>query len=145
MKTFVIDASVIIKWVFPERNNEDHIPQAVHLLKVIKQGAIKIIQPSHWLAEAAAVIVRLEPDIAIETIGILNSMELPTIETLEVYQIACQLSRKLNHHLFDTLYHAIALSHINTTLITADEQYYRKAQKLGSIVRLAEFSFFDLS
>jgi hypothetical protein len=33
MKSFVIDASVIIKWVFPDRVEEDHFPQAINLLR----------------------------------------------------------------------------------------------------------------
>lgn len=143
MKSFVVDASVIIKWIFPEKANEEHLPQALNLLKAIKQNAAKIIQPPHWLAEAAAVIVRLQPKIAEEAINLLNALEFPIIETLEVYQTACRLSTRLDHHLFDTLYHATALCRTNTTLITADEQYYRKAHHQGAIVRLADFSIFD--
>ncbi len=70
-------------------------------------------------------------------------MEFQTVETLEIYDIACELSERYKHHLFDTLYHAVALSETNTRLITADEQYYRKTVKMGSIIRLADFSLFD--
>jgi hypothetical protein len=37
------------------------------------------------------------------------------------------------------LYHAVALTEPNATLVTADEQYYRKAHKVGRIVRLKEY------
>lgn len=50
-----------------------------------------------------------------------------------------QLSRRLGHHLFDTLYHAVAFEE-NTTLVTADERYYNKASVLGSIMLLGDFS-----
>jgi hypothetical protein len=43
------------------------------------------------------------------------------------------LAIRLNHHVFDTLYHAVALSVPQTTLVTADETYYRKAQAFGAI------------
>ena len=45
---------------------------------------------------------------------------------------------KLNHHLFDTLYHAVALEE-KATLVTADRKYYDKARRMGSILMLEEF------
>jgi predicted nucleic acid-binding protein len=48
------------------------------------------------------------------------------------------LSIELNHHLFDTLYHAVAL-HTDSVLVTADAQYLNKAAKLGNIVSLADW------
>jgi predicted nucleic acid-binding protein len=143
MKTFVIDASVIIKWIFPDHQKEDYIPQAIHLLQSIKQETIKIIQPIHWLAEVVAVVVRLEPKIAAETVDLLNAMDFPIINDPEIYHTACMLAERFNHHLFDTLYHAVALHHGNTHFVTADDQYYRKTAKQGSIIRLADFSAYD--
>ena len=143
MKSFTVDTSVVIKWIFPERINEDHLPQALSLLKVIKQGGVKVAQPPHWLAEASAVIVRLQPKIAEEAVNLLSAMEFPVIDVLEVYQIACRLAERLDHHLFDTLYHAVALYTGNSQFITADEKYYKKAFKQGAILRLVDFSIFD--
>lgn len=54
------------------------------------------------------------------------------------YQRAIELSSRLNHHLFDTLYHAVALEE-NATLITADRRYYDKAKVLGGIILLENF------
>ncbi len=143
MKNLVIDASVVIKWVFPDRAEENHLPQAINLLRNIKQGTVKVLQPPHWLAEVAAVIVRLQPKIAEETIDLLYAMEFPIVDTPEIYQIACQLSERFKHHLFDTLYHAVAIYSGNTQFITADDQYYRKTSKQGAILRLADFSIFE--
>jgi len=42
------------------------------------------------------------------------------------------------HHLFDTLYHGVAL-HSDTLLITADEQYFRKAKDISNITLLADY------
>ncbi len=44
----------------------------------------------------------------------------------------------LNHHLFDTLYHAVALE-VGATLVTADEVYFNKARHLGGMQLLADF------
>ena len=38
--------------------------------------------------------------------------------------------------MFDTLYHAVALESDDAILVTADERYRAKAQKLGCIVAL---------
>ena len=54
------------------------------------------------------------------------------------YQRAISLALKLDHHLFDTLYHAIALEE-KATLVTADRRYYGKAKRMGSIFMLEEF------
>ena len=59
--------------------------------------------------------------------------------SLGVYRRAVQLSRQLDHHLFDALYHAVAFEE-DTTLITADARYYNKASVLGNIILLADFS-----
>jgi len=143
MRVYTIDSSVIIKWIFPEKTEENHVPQALLLLRAIKQNTIKVLQPTHWLAETIAVIVRLQPEIAGESIDLLSAMEFPVINIPEVYQLACQLSERYEHHLFDTLYHAVALYSGNAQFVTADEKYYRKTYKQGAIVRLDEFSSFD--
>lgn len=138
-----VDANIVVKWVLPQRANEDHVPQALHLLEGVREGAIEILQPPHWLAETAVVIVRLQPKIATEAVDMLNALEFPVSDAPEIYHIACDLSEKFNHHLFDTLYHAVALFHGNSRFITADEKYYKKAYKEGNILRLADFSIFQ--
>src|SRR5208282_1664295 len=42
-------------------------------------------------------------------------------------------------HLFDTLYHAIALEHAGATLVTADRRYREKAENYGNIVALRDW------
>jgi len=43
----------------------------------------------------------------------------------------------LAHHLFDKLYHAVALSVPGAVLVAADRRYFDKAQYLGQIAWLA--------
>lgn len=136
MKSAVIDANVVIKWIFPEE--ERHPSQSIYLLHVIKKGNLKIFQPPHWLAEVAEVVVRLQPSIAKETVDLLYALEFPVLNEPEIYQLACKLSEQFNHHLFDTLYHATAL-YGGCTFITADDKYYRKGSKMGGILRLSDF------
>lgn len=141
MKFFVIDASVIVKWIFPE-DIEEHVPQALQLLQAIQQGSIKIIQPPHWLAEVASVIVRVRPEIAKKALEFLQTMELVVESNLEIFHIASSLAEQFAHHLFDTLYHAVALYHKNRILVTADQKYYRKSSKEGSIIQLNDLPYY---
>jgi predicted nucleic acid-binding protein len=138
MKSVVIDANVIVKWIFPEKSDEDYQSQALFLLHNIKKGDITVYQPPHWLVEVAAVVARIEPAIATEAISLLHELNFSVISEQEIYQLACQLSNQFNHHLFDTLYHATAL-YLDYSFITADDKYFRKAAKLGGILRLADF------
>lgn len=137
--TVVLDASVIVKWIFADRAEESHSPLALQLLQLIKESRLGVAQPPHWLAEAAAVIARLDPGRASRAVSLLYALELPVIADVEVSQKACDLSASLAQHVFDTLYHAVALHESDAMLVTADERYYRQAHKVGRIVRLKDF------
>lgn len=51
--------------------------------------------------------------------------------------LAINFSATLEHHLFDALYHALALD-TGATLVTADTHYQRRAAHLGGIVLPSE-------
>lgn len=134
----VLDASVIVKWFLPDPRQEPHADQALALLEDLKAGRVAAEQPPHWLAEVAAVITRLRPEIAETAIELLDAMELPVTGDMMSLKRASQLSRELNHHLFDTLYHAVAFE-CGCTLITADDHYFRKASRLGNLMALEDW------
>ncbi len=138
MAVIVADASVVVKWLMPEREERDVEP-ALALLDQVRSRRVKLRQPPHWLAEAAAVVTRLNPETAERKVAALCAMQCAILDTQAVYLVACKLALQLNHHLFDTLYHAVALDSPDCTLVTADERYYRKARGWGQIVRLAEY------
>ena len=140
MTRLVLDASVIVKWIFPDDRKESNVAQALSILQGIKEGTIRVLQPPHWLAEVAAVVSRLAPEQASEAVGLLYAMELPILDEPEVYIRACELSALLDHHVFDTLYHAVALCQAETIFLTADMRYHRKAFAHGSIGMLRDFS-----
>jgi predicted nucleic acid-binding protein len=135
----VADASVVVKWLVRGRDDESDLEKALLLLDRIRSGEVRLHQPAHWLAEAAAVVTRLTPATAGQKIALLHAMHFPVLETELVYQTACSLAMELGHHLFDTLYHAVALHVPGAFLVTADERYYRKARNRGQIMRLADF------
>ena len=139
MTTVVLDASVVVKWIFPGQPREPHAAESLEILQQIQQARLPVLQPPHWLAEVAAVVMRLEPAVARRAVALLYALEFPVMDEAGVYEKACDLAGALRHHLFDTLYHAVALATPDGTLVTADEAYYRKARGIGRILRLRDF------
>lgn len=134
----VVDASVVLKWLFNDPEREANTEQASALMAAIARGEHSVVQPRHWLIEVAAVIARETPERAQEDIALLEAMALPVREDLVVLTRACTLAIDLEHHLFDTLYHAVALES-DACLITADDRYYRKAKALPAIEYLQDW------
>jgi predicted nucleic acid-binding protein len=92
------------------------------------------------LAEVAAVAARLTPQTAVSDVELLSAMEFPTTDEPIVIRRATNLAIETNHHLFDTLYHAVALEYDDAVMVTADDQYLGKAQNRGRIVALRDWS-----
>ena len=136
----VADASVMLKWLLPGTEPEVDSDKAIALWAAVLEGTIDLIQPPHWLAEVAAVLARLSPQTVDDDVADLYAMELPVFDTPGVYLTACELARTLGQHVFDTLYHAVALETPGAMLVTADERYYGKAVAHGSILLLRRFT-----
>ena len=139
MNSYVIDASVAVKWFIPDAAVETDVDRALQLLARAQRDEVRFLQPPHWVSEVAAVLVRLAPRTVGSSIEALMALaSVRTANDAGHYQRASSLSLKLDHHLFDTLYHAVALAE-KATLITADRKYYDKAKRMGSILMLEEF------
>jgi predicted nucleic acid-binding protein len=135
----VVDASVAIKWFFQNRDNETDCDLALIILESVGTGQTQLLQPPHFIAEVAAVLAREKPDEAQDDLFDLLCIECHISQEPEIYTTAIDLSIRYQHHLFDTLYHAVALHTPGSKFITADEAYWRKAQNMGQIVRLQDF------
>jgi predicted nucleic acid-binding protein len=140
MTRLVVDASVIVKWLFPQRKGEADAERALAVLERIKNGQVDVRQPAHWLAEVAAVLARLNPATAAADVADLYAMDLPVENGPEVYLVACELARALGHHVFDTLYHAVALTMGDAVLVTADARYERSARRRGAVALLRDLA-----
>ena len=134
----VADASVSVKWFFQASPEEQDTEQAVSLLRQVYSGEVTLVQPLHWLPEVIAVITRIRPDIAEQAIDYLTAMELKTRQDAEILKTAARLSKQYSHHLFDTLYHALAIE-LNAVFVTADDNYYRKVETQGHIQMLGDW------
>lgn len=135
----VVDASVTVKWLLPEQPGETDGAEALALLDAVRNNQVQLVQPPHWLAEVGAVLARLDPVLAKPAVALLHALESPVKDEAEIYASGIDLAVELNHHLFDTLYHAVALSGFADTLITSDLRYFRKARRKGGICTLAGF------
>ena len=137
----IVDASAALKWFFRSGDDEADLDIALDLLRRVADGSVTLLQPPHFIAEMSAVFSREVPVIAQAALGDLLSVEMQRIETEAVYVRAVELSLRFQHHLFDTLYHAVALESADALLVTADERHWRKARTAGRIVRLADFAY----
>lgn len=140
MKRLVIDASVAVKWFLPDAGDATDTLEALDFLLQLKAGDVSFAQPAHWKAEIAGVLVRRAPTLAADSLDDLSLLEgIEFIDTTTVYRRAIDLAQTLNHHLFDTLYHATALE-TDATFVTADRRYYDKAAHVGQIALLEDAS-----
>lgn len=136
----VLDGSVIVKWLLRSPDDEPHTAEALALMDAVAAGQVEVLQPPHWLAEVAAVMARLSPATLAADIPDLYALDFEVAESLTIYRHAARLAIDLNQHLFDTLYHAVALEPAGHTLVTADDRYLRKARAVGRIVSLESWT-----
>jgi predicted nucleic acid-binding protein len=134
----VLDASAAVKWVIRDPLIEPNLDKALVLLQAIRARTIEVVAPPHWTIEILGVIARTRPGRVAFVLGLLAALPVGETRTLSCYLRAAHLAIRFNHHLFDTLYHAVALEE-QATLVTADEAYFVKAKDLGAIRLLRDF------
>jgi predicted nucleic acid-binding protein len=135
----VIDASVIVKWLLQDPQREAGTDKATQLMERVANGEQPVLQPKHWIVEVGAVLARESSGTAVDDVGMLTALELPTTDDPEVLRRGLELAMELKQHLFDTYYHGVALGTSECTLITADERYLRAARTKGKILHLMEW------
>ena len=133
----VVDASVAIKW-FVGSAEEEHTAQADAVVEMIEKGDTELLAPAHWTAEIIAVLARRDPTLVDDALVALDDMSPSLVHGVVVLKRAADMAIALDHHLFDTLYHAVALEE-GATLVTADATYFAKAKDLGGIELLEDF------
>jgi predicted nucleic acid-binding protein len=78
----VIDASVVIKWLLQDPEREAGTEKATQLMELVTNGEQPVLQPTHWLVEVGAVLARESPGTAVDDVGMLTALELPTTDEL---------------------------------------------------------------
>lgn len=138
MRAVVLDASVIVE-ALTSGESEDAADRSRAVWLLAATGHVPIVQPPHWLAEVTGVLARVTPQTAGVDTEDLYTLNLPEAGDLGVYTRAVRLSIDTGQHLFDTLYHAVALEH-GGVLVTGDRRYLRASGRIGAIVAIDEFN-----
>jgi len=134
---YVIDASVILKWVF-DAPGEDDRDTALVLLNSWVEGKCEFILPSLWLYEVGNIIGRKIPEQAGASMEMLMEYRMEEAAmTAAIAARALSIMTDFGVTFYDAVYHAVALEK-KATLVTADAAYLQKAGKLGNAVLLAD-------
>ena len=123
MTTFVIDASVAIKWVV----EEDGTLQALAL-----RGRAKLIAPELLVSECANILWKkvrkreLSRDEAVFAARLLQTADIELLPTRSLLETATRIAIELDHPAYDCLYIAIAVEN-GCQFVTADESLVRSS------------------
>jgi predicted nucleic acid-binding protein len=135
---YVLDVSVILKWVFDTPHESDRAA-ALALLSGWGEGECEFALPSLWIYEAANIVGRNIPDKAAEIVEMLIEYRIPEVPvSAAIAARTLGIMADCGVTFYDAVYHAVALER-NGTLVTADEAYLKKAGRLGHAISLAEF------
>ena len=140
LREVVVDASVAVKWVLGDARGESDVPAANQVLLRVRDGEVRLVQPPHFMLEIAAVLARESPGSAARDLAELQLVEMSVVDEDTIVGAALDLALRHRQHVFDTLYHAVALSRPHALLVTADERYWRAARREGRIARLSDFA-----
>lgn len=135
----VIDASVAAKWFLREPPAEEDRDLAAAVLLALRSGEAEAVQPVHWPLEVAAVMAWREPARSEAAVALLDALGLRIADGVDILLRAVRLAAELDAHVFDTLYHAVALSR-DAVLLTADRRYFDRAAAVGSLELLERWS-----
>ena len=122
MTTFVIDASIAVKWVV----EEDGTSEALTLRR-----RAKVTAPELLVAECANILWKkvqrdeLSKDEALLAARLLQAAEIEFLPTRYLLEAATQIAIELNHAAYDCLYLALAAER-DCRFVTADESFVRK-------------------
>jgi predicted nucleic acid-binding protein len=135
MKNYVVDASVIIKWVLGDEKEPDH-EKAMGLLNAWGEGDADISAPKLWQYEVGNFLGRSIEEEASEKMDILLNLNIKGIELTEnMFRQCFSWMRDNDVPLYDGCYLATAFE-VDGVLVTADEKFVNKMKKTKRICLL---------
>jgi len=139
MKNYVVDASVIIKWVLGDERESDH-EKAMNLLNEWCEGYADISAPELWKFEVGNFLGRSLNDEASEKMDTLLDLNIKGIEFTDKMFRQCFAWMK-DHSItfYDASYLAAAFE-VGGVLITADEKFVNKMKKMKQVCLLKDMA-----
>jgi predicted nucleic acid-binding protein len=139
MKKYVVDASIILKWVLEKENEPDH-DKAAGLLHTWVSGVVGIAAPGLWTYEVANILGRALPDEADQKMKLLLDLKIEAVDCSE--QMIRQCFTWMKEHqvtFYDAVYLAAAYA-IDAVLLTSDEKFCEKMKNDSRICPLKDLN-----
>ena len=133
----VPDASVILKWVLRDPDEEARDP-ALRLRDRWLDGVLDLVVPTLWIFEVGNVLGIRQPHKADALLQAVVDLALPeepaagyTVDILRLMQV---------HHVtfYDAAYHALAIVR-QGTMLTADRRYVSRCRSAGHVGLIADW------
>lgn len=130
MNTFVIDASIAVKWVVEETGTAEALE--------LRKGA-RLIAPDLLVAECANILwkkvrrAELSKDEALLAARLLERANIELLPTRSLLEAAARFAIALGHPAYDCLYLALAAAN-DCRFVTADEQSLRALKGARDLV-----------
>ncbi len=127
-RKYVVDASVILKWVLGDEREPDH-EKAIRLLHSWVQGSVTIAAPVLRQFEVGNILGRAIPEEAPAKMGLIMDLNIQNIAlTDRVCRLCFSWMRTKGVTFYDATYLAVAYD-TKAMLVTADERFVKKIGK----------------
>jgi len=135
MKNYVVDASVILKWVLGNERESDH-EQAMALLETWTEGDIELSAPILWQYEVGNFFGRSLKEEAMDKMNLLLNLNIRSMAFTEGMWNQCfTWMRQKSITFYDASYLAVAFE-VQGSLVTADEKFAGEMEETNRICLL---------
>jgi len=139
MRSYVIDASVIVKWVMGDREEPDQ-EKATRLLTSWAEGKDDLWAPTLWEYEVANFLGREFAPEAKSKMEILRKLGIRGIALTDAMIERCFLWMKTKNVSFYDAAYLAAAHEVGAVLVTADAKFVRKMDSHEPMIRLKDLS-----
>jgi predicted nucleic acid-binding protein len=138
MRVVVPDASVLLKWVLPGKDEEE-TDQALRIRDAATRGELLLKAPSLWLYEVGNTLSRKFPRQCNNLLQTFLAFQLdePTWNTA-LLEKCLFLTEQYKVTFYDAAYHGLALAE-GGTFVTADRDYVKRTHSAGAVIALADW------
>jgi predicted nucleic acid-binding protein len=137
MDRYVVDASVILKWVIG-RDQESDQSQARGLLKSWGGGSVELLSPTLWKFEVGNFLGREYPQEAASLMKSLLDLKILEVPMTDIICQRCFDWMKKNKVTFYDAAYLSAAIEVNGRLVTADEKFLQKMGRMEAICLISQ-------